>query len=148
MLDEGANVLGLVADQAEQATADERAADRRLDERSFMARTTREPDGDWKTASAPAWVPSMKASVRSILPRSRRSFASAVRIFRERCGHRRADDLCGPCEPWLGDQRLDNTPLLVRELHVLLDHLRDPDAIASDHVFKNRSNYDHLPVRF
>src|SRR5213592_3510829 len=26
----------------------------------------------------------------------------------------------------LGNQRLDNTPLLVSELHVLLDHIRDP----------------------
>jgi len=30
----------------------------------------------------------------------------------------------------LWDQRLDNAPLLVGELHVLLDHIRDPDAIV------------------
>jgi hypothetical protein len=48
----------------------------------------------------------------------------------------------------LRDQRLDNTPLLVSELHVLLDHIRDPDAILSDHVLKNRSNFAHLPMRF
>jgi hypothetical protein len=48
----------------------------------------------------------------------------------------------------LRDQRLNNAPLLVGELHVLLDHIRDPDAIASDQVFKNRSNFDHLPMQF
>ena len=46
----------------------------------------------------------------------------------------------------LRDQRLDNTPLLVSELHVLLDHIRDSDAILPDHVFKNRSNFGHLPM--
>src|SRR5882672_4846904 len=46
----------------------------------------------------------------------------------------------------LRNQRLDNTPLLVRELHVLLDHIRDPAAILPDHVFKNRSNFGHLPM--
>ena len=34
------------------------------------------------------------------------------------------------------DQRLDNTPLLVSELHVLLDHIQDPNAIVPDHVLK------------
>ena len=48
----------------------------------------------------------------------------------------------------LWDQRLDNTPLLVSELHVLLDHIRDPAAIVLDHVLKNRSNFDHLPIVF
>lgn len=48
----------------------------------------------------------------------------------------------------LWDQRLDDTPLLVGELHVLLDHIRDPDAIVSDHVLKNRSNFGHLPMQF
>lgn len=48
----------------------------------------------------------------------------------------------------LRDQRLDNTPLLVSELHVLLDHIRDPSAIAFDHVLKNRSNSAYLPMRF
>jgi hypothetical protein len=46
----------------------------------------------------------------------------------------------------LGDQRLDNTPLLVSELHVLLDHIRDPNAILCDHVLRNRSNFDYLPM--
>jgi hypothetical protein len=49
---------------------------------------------------------------------------------------------------WLRNQSLDNTPLLVGELHGLLDHIRDPDAIASDHVLKNRSNFDHLQIEF
>jgi len=49
---------------------------------------------------------------------------------------------------WLGNQRLDNTPLLVSELHVLLDHVRDPDAIAFDHELKKRSNFGHLPMSF
>ncbi len=48
----------------------------------------------------------------------------------------------------LGDQRLDNTPLLVGELHVLLDHIGAPDAILSDHVFRKRSNFDYLPTQF
>lgn len=48
----------------------------------------------------------------------------------------------------LWDQRLDDTPLLVSELHVLLDHIRDPNAIALDHVLKNRSNSGYLPVQF
>src|SRR5689334_21501524 len=48
----------------------------------------------------------------------------------------------------LRDQRLDDTPLLVSELHVLLDHIRDPDAIPVDRVCKNRSNSAHLPTRF
>jgi hypothetical protein len=69
----------------------------------FMALTTRNPDGDRKTIAvchrhdlgrfaassfpnkrapffAPAWLPSMKASVRSTLPRSSRSRARAARI--------------------------------------------------------------------
>jgi hypothetical protein len=29
-----------------------------------------------------------------------------------------------------------------------LDHIRDPDAIVSDHVLKNRSNFGHLPMQF
>jgi hypothetical protein len=45
----------------------------------------------------------------------------------------------------LRDQRLDNTPLLVSELHVLLDHIRDPNAIAIDHVLEKRSKFDNLP---
>jgi hypothetical protein len=48
----------------------------------------------------------------------------------------------------LRDQALDNTPLLVSELHVLLDHIHDPGAIAFDHVLKNRSNFDYLPMQF
>lgn len=48
----------------------------------------------------------------------------------------------------LRDQRLDNTPLLISELHVLLDHIRDPDAILPDHVLRNRSNFGYLPRRF
>src|ERR1700733_2130232 len=97
-------VVGPVAYQAEHAAADEASRKRFLDKRNFIARTTRDPNGDWKTASVcnchdlccgatasnsdesapllvPAWVPSMKDSVRSILPRSRRSTASAVRTF-------------------------------------------------------------------
>lgn len=46
----------------------------------------------------------------------------------------------------LRDQRLDNTPLLVSELHVLLDHIRDRDAILRDHVLRNRSNFGYLPM--
>lgn len=46
----------------------------------------------------------------------------------------------------LRDQRLDNTPLLVSELHVLLDHIRDPEAILRDHVLGNRSNFGYLPM--
>jgi alanyl-tRNA synthetase len=46
----------------------------------------------------------------------------------------------------LRDQRLDNTPLLVSELHVLLDHIRDPHAILRDHVLRNRSNFGYLPM--
>src|ERR1700689_821436 len=46
----------------------------------------------------------------------------------------------------LRDQRLDNTPLLVSELHVLLNHIRDPDAILPDHVFRKRSNFGYLPM--
>jgi hypothetical protein len=38
--------------------------------------------------------------------------------------------------------------LLVRELHVLLDHIEDPNAIALDHVLENRSNFDYLPESF
>jgi hypothetical protein len=72
------------------------------DELCFMALTTRNPDGDRKAMAvchghdlgrfaaasdpnlkaplfAPAWLPSMNASVRSIFPRCRRSSASAVR---------------------------------------------------------------------
>jgi hypothetical protein len=26
-----------------------------------------------------------------------------------------------------------------------LDHIRDPDAIVRDHVFRNRSNFGYLP---
>jgi hypothetical protein len=44
------------------------------------------------------------------------------------------------------DQRLDDTPLLVSELHVLLDHIRDPEAILPDHVFRKRSNFGYLPM--
>lgn len=47
-----------------------------------------------------------------------------------------------------GDERLDNTPLLVGELHGLLDHIRDPNAIAFDHVLGNRSKSGYLPMRF
>jgi hypothetical protein len=46
------------------------------------------------------------------------------------------------------DQRLDDTPLLVSELHVLLDHIQNPDAIALVHVLKNRSKSGHLPMQF
>ena len=48
----------------------------------------------------------------------------------------------------LGDQRLDNTPLLVSELHVLLDHISDPNAIVPDHVLEKRSNFGNLPLPF
>lgn len=37
---------------------------------------------------------------------------------------------------WFWDETLDNTPLLVSELHGLLDHIRAPDAIALDDVLK------------
>ena len=49
---------------------------------------------------------------------------------------------------WFGDETLDNTPLLVGELHGLLDHIRDPSAIVPDHVLKNRSKFGYLPPRF
>jgi len=49
---------------------------------------------------------------------------------------------------WFRDETLDNTPLLVSELHGLLDHIRDPDAIASDRVLKNRSNFEDLQIQF
>jgi hypothetical protein len=45
----------------------------------------------------------------------------------------------------LRDQRLDDTPLLVGELHVLFDHNCDHNAIDWDHVLGKRSKYDHLP---
>ena len=44
-------VIRLVADQAEEAASDEALAKRFLDELSFMARTTRDPNGDRSTAS-------------------------------------------------------------------------------------------------
>ena len=46
------------------------------------------------------------------------------------------------------DQRLDNAPLLVGELHVLFDHNCDHDAILLDHVLGKRSKSDHLPTLF
>jgi len=46
------------------------------------------------------------------------------------------------------DQRFDNAPLLVGELHVLFDHNRDRDAIVFDHVLGKRSKSDYLPTLF
>lgn len=46
------------------------------------------------------------------------------------------------------DQRLDNTPLLVSELHVLLDHIRDLEAIVSDHVLKTDLTTGTCQCRF
>src|SRR5665647_496600 len=48
----------------------------------------------------------------------------------------------------LWNQTLNNPPLLVSELHVLLDHIRDPNAIVSDHVPGNRSDYNNLLLQF
>lgn len=46
------------------------------------------------------------------------------------------------------DQRLDNAPLLVGELHVLFDHNRDRNAIGFDHVVGKRSKSDYLQTQF
>lgn len=47
-----------------------------------------------------------------------------------------------------GDQTLDDTPLLVSELHVLFDHIHDRNAIDSDHVLRNRSKFADLERAF
>lgn len=96
-------VVCTVADQFRGQRLHESRVEGVEDELRFMALTTRNPDGDRKAMAvchchdlgrfaassdanlraplfAPAWVPSMNASVRSTLPRSRRSSASAVSI--------------------------------------------------------------------
>src|ERR1022692_417829 len=92
-------VVGFVADQSTRQLVDEASLQGVEDKLRFMPLTARKPAGDRKTVAvrhrhdlgcfatasdpnqsapllAPAWVPSMKASVRSIFPRSRRSSAS------------------------------------------------------------------------
>jgi hypothetical protein len=86
-------VVGPVTDELFRKLFYESRGERAVDELRFMALTTRSPHGDRKAMTvchchdlgrfaassdanfkaplfAPAWVPSMKASVRSILPRS------------------------------------------------------------------------------
>jgi hypothetical protein len=86
-------IVGAVSDELFGDPLYESRGERVVDELRFMALTTRSPYGDSKTMTvcrghdlgrlaassdpnlktplfAPAWVPSMKASVRSILPRS------------------------------------------------------------------------------
>jgi hypothetical protein len=86
-------VVGTIADEAFRKRLQEPSAERFEDELRFMSLTTRNPDGDRKTMAvchchdlgrlaassfanksapffAPAWLPSMKASVRSSFPRS------------------------------------------------------------------------------
>jgi hypothetical protein len=97
-------VVGLVADEKPRQLLYEPLLERVDDELLLIALTTRNPDGDRKAMAvchchdlgrlaaasvsnlktplfAPAWVPSTNASVRSISPRSRRSFARARRIL-------------------------------------------------------------------
>lgn len=96
-------VVSLVAYKIDRDLVYEACVERVEDQLRFMALTTRNPDGDRKAMAvchchdlgrfaassdanlktplfAPAWVPSMYASVRSSLPLARRSSASAVRI--------------------------------------------------------------------
>jgi hypothetical protein len=96
-------VVGAIPDEFFGKVLYESRGERVVDELRFMPLTTRSPDGDRKTMTvchrhdlgrfaassdanfktplfAPAWVPSMNASVRSILPRSRRSLARAARM--------------------------------------------------------------------
>jgi hypothetical protein len=96
-------VIGTVADESFRKLFYESRSERLKDELRFMSLTTRNPDGDRKTMAvchchdlgrfaassfpnqktpffAPAWLPSMNASLRSTLPRSCRSRASAARM--------------------------------------------------------------------
>jgi len=98
-------VVGSVADQAFREFPGESLAERGFDESRFMSLTTSKPDGDRKARAvchchdlgrfaaasssnksspffAPAWEPSMYASLRSSRPRSLRSSANARRILR------------------------------------------------------------------
>jgi hypothetical protein len=86
-------VVGAISDELFGEAFYESRGERVVDELRFMSLTTRSPDGDRKTMTvchchdlgrlaassdpnfktplfAPAWVPSMNASVRSIFPRS------------------------------------------------------------------------------
>jgi len=97
-------VVGLVADQEPRERFREAGVNGFDDELLLISRTTRNPCGDRKTRAvwndhdlgreaassspnqraplfAPAWVPSMKASVRSSFPRLRRCSARDRRIF-------------------------------------------------------------------
>ena len=90
---ESVAVVRAVADEAQREGFQESSAKRVVDELRFSSLTRRNPDGDRKTMAvchchdlgrfaaasfpnikaplfAPAWVPSMNASVRSSLPRS------------------------------------------------------------------------------
>lgn len=96
-------VVRAIADQPLRERRDEAGVEGVEDELRLMALTTRCPHGDRKAMAvchghdlgclaassdpnlktplfAPAWVPSMNVSVRSILPRRRKSSASAVRM--------------------------------------------------------------------
>jgi len=97
-------VVGAIADQSPGYSSYESVLDCGDRELRFMSLTTRNPDGDRKTVAvchchdlgrlaasscsnsrapffAPAWEPSMNASVRSSLPRFSRSCAIAWRIL-------------------------------------------------------------------
>jgi hypothetical protein len=105
LLIESITVVGAVSDQALWEFSGEPLPERVMDEACFMSLTTSNPNGDRKATAvchchdlgrfaaasspndkaplfAPAWEPSMYASVRSSFPRSRRSSAKARRIFR------------------------------------------------------------------
>ncbi len=96
-------VVGLVADQPLRKIGYEPLLERAPDELRFMALTARNPDGDRKAMAvdhchdlgrlaassspnirapffAPAWLPSMYASVRSTFPTSRKCSSKARRI--------------------------------------------------------------------
>jgi hypothetical protein len=101
---EAVAVVGLVADEAFGQRPDKASLQGFGDVSRFMSFTTRNPQGDRKTVAvrhchefgrlaassdsnkraplfAPAWEPSMKASVRSIFPLSRKSSARSRRTF-------------------------------------------------------------------
>jgi len=101
---ESVAVVSLVPDEPLRQGPDEAGLQGVDDVSRFMSLTTRNPQGDRKTMAvrhchelgrlaassdsnkrtplfAPAWEPSMKASVRSIFPLCRRSSASSRRTF-------------------------------------------------------------------
>lgn len=100
----------------------------------------------------PLLHPPMTRLVRRVLARQRFPWSSGPQDPEHSIENASSIDTWSPLAVFtsfrLRDQRLDNTPLLVSELHVLLDHIHDPDAIVSDHVLRNRSKFEHLPIQF